>query len=60
MPFTRGSLIPFTFTRNGNGPLTGGSVVITVETPEPGTLGLLGAGLIGLAGLARRQLNPGA
>jgi hypothetical protein len=29
-----------------------------VAAPEPGTLGLIGTGLIGVAGLARRKLRP--
>jgi hypothetical protein len=42
-----------------NGAVGAGSIdVSVVTTPEPGTLGLIGTGLIGLAGLARRKLRP--
>ena len=37
-----------------NGLVTSGD---TVVTPEPGTLGLLGTGLVGLAGIVRRKLS---
>lgn len=37
----------------GGGTISGDTIV----TPEPGTLGLLGTGLIGLAGIVRRKLR---
>ena len=39
----------------GKGGIVGSSD--TIVTPEPGTLGLLGTGLVGLAGLVRRKLR---
>lgn len=47
----------FTFVVSKGGSVSGD---FTVATPEPGTLGLIGTGLIGLAGLARRKLRPSA
>jgi len=45
---------------NLNGAIATGQALVEVDVnviPEPGTLGLLGAGVIGLAGVARRKLK---
>jgi hypothetical protein len=47
-----------TITLGKNGAFTVSADIGVVTTPEPGTLGLIGTGLIGLAGLARRKLRP--
>jgi len=42
-----------------NGSIGGSSGDTNIVTPEPGTLGLLGTGLLGIAGVVRRKLNIG-
>ena len=41
------------------GTMNFGTTTVTVDTPEPGSLGLLGTGLIGLAGMASRKPKLG-
>jgi hypothetical protein len=44
---------------NGWSSISSGNTSITVAVPEPGTLGLFGTGLLGVAGLLRRKLKTG-
>jgi hypothetical protein len=42
---------------NGSTKISSGDTNIVTSVPEPGTLGLLGTGLVGLAGVLRRKLK---
>jgi len=49
----------FSFTFSGPRLTSGNATVMGTVIPEPSTLGMLGTGLIGLAGMRRRRLELG-
>jgi hypothetical protein len=57
----QGATVQFTFDVPKGQPFSKGvrlnQGLTTVTVPEPGTLGLLGTGLLGLAGLVRRKIK---
>jgi len=55
----QGTVFAFAEERDLNGPvLFVDSFIYELQTPEPGTLALFGSGVVGLAGLIRRELKP--
>jgi hypothetical protein len=42
---------------NGQTTISSGDTTFTTTVPEPGTLGLMGTGLVSVAGLVRRKLR---
>lgn len=51
-----GGEIPFVF-ENGAYYAAGGFTAVPTAVPEPSALGLMGSGLIGMLGLARKRLR---